>query len=57
VHHPGFEACDLGLAPPGFPLGGLKETATTPCQRNEDEGADEIQTNSARHPRTFDEFI
>jgi hypothetical protein len=25
-------------------------------QRNEDEGADEIPTNFARHPRRFDDF-
>jgi len=47
----GFQACDLGLGPPRFALGGLKKSATATCQRNKDEGADEIQTNSARHPR------
>ena len=52
----GFQACDFGLGPPRFALGLEKSTAAA-CQRNKDEGADEIQTNSARHPRKFGEFI
>ena len=46
----GFQASDFGLGPPGRALGGLKESAAAARQRYEDEGADEIQTNSARHP-------
>jgi hypothetical protein len=57
LHRAGFQACDLGLGPPWFALGGLKKSAAAARQRNKDEGADEIQTNSARHGGTFDEFI
>ena len=53
----GFQACDFGLGPPRFALLGLKKSATTARQRNKDEGADEIQTNSARHARNLNEFI
>jgi len=53
----GLEAGDFGLGPPRFALRGLKKSTAAARQRDKDEGADEIQTNSARHPRTFDEFI
>jgi hypothetical protein len=53
----GLQACDLGLGPPRFTLGGLKQSAAATRQGDKDEGADEIQTNSTRHPRTFGEFI
>ena len=56
-HRAGLQACDFGLGPPRFALLGLKKSATATRQRNKDEGADEIQTNSARHPRNFNEFI
>ena len=52
----GFQACELGLGPPRLALGG-EESAAAACQRYKDEGADEVQTNSARHPRKFDQFI
>jgi hypothetical protein len=52
-HRARFQACDFGLGPPRFALRGLKKTATATRQRDKDEGADEIQTNSARHPRRF----
>ena len=41
----------------GLALGGLEKAAAATRKRNEDERADEIQTNSARHRPTFDEFI
>ena len=53
----GFQACDLGLGPPRLALGGLEKSAAAACQRDKDEGADEVQTNSTRHPRNFGEFI
>ena len=53
----GLQAGDFGLGPPRFALRGLKKSTAAARQRDKDEGADEIQTNSARHPRTFDEFI
>src|ERR1700744_3030021 len=52
-----FEARDFSLGPPRLALLGLKKSATATRQRNKDEGADEIQTNSARHTRNFNEFI
>jgi hypothetical protein len=57
LHRTGFQACDFGLGPPRLPLGGLEKPAPAACQRYKDEGADEIQTNSTRHPRTLGEFI
>jgi len=56
LHRAGFQACDFRLGPPRFSLGLEKSTAAA-SQRNKDKGADEIQTNSARHPRKFGEFI
>jgi hypothetical protein len=53
----GLQAGDFGLGPPWFALRGLKKSAAAARQRDKDEGADEIQTNSARHARRFDEFI
>jgi hypothetical protein len=53
----GLQAREFGLGPPRFTLGGLKKSAAAACQRDKDEGADEIQANSARHPRNFDQFI
>ncbi len=52
----GLQACDLGLGPPWLTLFGEK-SATAARQRDKDEGADEIQTNSARHAENFNEFI
>jgi hypothetical protein len=52
----GFQAGDLGLGTPRFALGGLKKSAAATRQRDKDDGADEIQTNSTRHPPTFDEL-
>src|SRR5262249_9136290 len=49
-HCSGFQTSDFGLGPPGFTLG-LEEPATATCQRNEDDGADNIQTNPTRHAR------
>src|SRR4029078_683763 len=45
----GLQASDFGLGAPWFTLGGLKKYADTHRQRDEDEGADKIQTNSVRH--------
>ena len=47
---------DFGLGTPRFALGGLEKSAAATRQRDEDDGADEIQTNSTRHPRTFGEL-
>src|SRR6185437_94658 len=52
----GFQTRDFGLGPPWCALFGLKQTATATRKRNKDHGADEIQTNSTRHPRNFNEF-
>jgi hypothetical protein len=52
----GFQASDFRLSAPRLALLG-KKSATTPRKRDKDEGADEIQTNSARHAGKFDEFI
>src|SRR6185369_8887289 len=46
----GFQACDFGLGSPRFALG-LEKPPAAARQRNKDEGADEIQTNSTRHAR------
>jgi hypothetical protein len=52
----GLQARNFRLGPPRFALRG-KKSAAAARQRDKDKGADEIQTNSARHPRTFNEFI
>src|SRR3982075_2392848 len=52
-----LQARDFGLGPPRFALRGLKKSTPPAGQRDKDEGADQIQTNSTRHPRRFDEFI
>ena len=54
--HAGFQASNLSLGSPWFALRRKKSTAAA-RQRDKDEGADEVQTNSARHPRRFDEYI
>src|SRR5207302_7758987 len=48
----GFQARDFGLGPPRLAFGGEKSAAAA-SQRDKDKGADEIQANSARHPRRF----
>src|SRR5262249_57347675 len=48
----GFHACGFGLGTPGFTLRRIEKTAAAACHRDENERADEIQGNSARHPRT-----
>ena len=53
----GLQASDFGLGPPWLALRELKKSAAATRQRDKDEGADEIQTNSARHPRRLVEFI
>src|SRR4030088_1551303 len=53
----GLQARNFGLGPPRFALSGLKKSATATRQRDKDEGADQTQIYSARHPRRFDDFI
>ena len=50
-----FQAGGFGLGPPRFALG-LEKAAAATRQRDKDDGADEIQTNSTRHGRRFGEF-
>ena len=52
----GRDILNLGLGPPRRALLGEK-SATATRQRDKDEGADEIPTNSARHAQNFNEFI
>jgi len=51
----GLQARDFGLARHGSRSAVKNPRRQPPARRGR--GADEIQTNSARHPRRFDEFI
>ena len=52
-----LQARDLGLGAPRFALGGLKKPAAATRKRDKDDRADKMQTNSALHRATFDDFI